>query len=79
MLANSRVDAIIGPLVPIKGAAKRLNLGDDFFGEPMIVSQRTPWLQASNKSLDKLDISALSSKFKKLIASGTHEELFKKY
>lgn len=73
MLANGRVDAIIGPLIPIFGAAAKLQLADDFFGEPLVVSERTPWLQASNKSLEKLDVKKLKSRFTALIEAGLHE------
>lgn len=75
LLAAKRVDAIIGPLTPIISAAQELEEDDDFFGEPLIVSNRTPWLQISNQSqllhsrakVKKLFIDILSTNQLKLL------------
>lgn len=75
LLAAKRVDAIIGPLTPIISAAQELEEEDDFFGEPLIVSNRTPWLQISNQSqllhskskVKKLFIDILSTNQLKLL------------
>jgi polar amino acid transport system substrate-binding protein len=79
LLQKGRVDAIIGPLAPIKSAAKILSLKDDFFGEPLVVSQRTPWLQVSNKSLDKVSVEQLKANLVSLIEQGELAQLKMKY
>jgi len=50
LLNAGRVDAIIGPSEPIIAAAQKVGVNEDFFGLPLAVSQRTPWVQISNKS-----------------------------
>jgi len=79
LLQEGKVDAIIGPLSPIQSAANKLFLIKDFFGEPLIVSQRTPWLQISNKSLHKISAEQLKESFARLIAQGELEKLKRKY
>jgi len=79
LLKKGRVDAIIGPLAPIKSAARRLSLKDEFFGEPLVVSQRTPWLQVSNKSLDKVSVEQLKASLVLLIEQGELAKLKIKY
>lgn len=79
LLKKGRVDAIIGPLAPIQSAAKKLHLKDDFFGEPLVVSQRTPWLQISNKSLNKVSVEQLKASFSLLLEHGELDKLKEKY
>ena len=79
LLQKGRVDAIIGPLDPIKSAAKKLYLKADFFGEPLVVSQRTPWLQVSNKSLNKVSVGKLKASFSALLQQGELDRLKVKY
>jgi len=79
LLQKGRVDAIIGPLAPIQSAANKLYLKDDFFGEPLVVSQRTPWLQVSNKSLQKISVKQLKQSFALLLQQGELDKLKSKY
>ncbi len=50
LLKAGRVDAIIGPSEPIVAAAQTIDDSEQFFGLPLAVSERTPWVQISNKS-----------------------------
>lgn len=79
LLQKGRVDAIIGPLSPIQSAANELFIKKDFFGEPLVVSQRTPWLQVSNKSLNKVSIKQLKHSFASLLQRGELDKLKVKY
>ncbi len=79
MLEKGRVDAIIGPLEPIYSAAKRLNLSKSFFGQPLIVSERIPWLQLSKKSIHKGSITKLKKEISALIEQGELARLKSKY
>ena len=79
MLSLHRIDAIIGPAAPIFSAAKKLNLADDFFGKPLIVSERTPWLQLSKKSLHKVSQKQLKAIFSEIMAQGELEKIQNKY
>ncbi len=79
MLKKGRVDAIIGPMAPIISAAKQIHLGKDFFGKPLIVSERTPWLQLSKKSHDKVSPKQLKVIFSKMMAQGELEKIQLKY
>lgn len=74
MLMVGRVDAVIGPMDPILSAALQLNEDINLFGEPFVVSERTPWVQISNNSLGKLSPQKLKSAYKKIIE---HDELSK--
>ena len=79
MLNKGRVDAIIGPLQPIRHAANKLHLPEDFFGLPLIVSERTPWLQLSNKSLNKISVEQLKTVFSAIMNQGDYEKIKSKY
>lgn len=79
MLSLGRVDAIIGPHAPILSAAKKLKLSDDFFGKPLIVSERTPWLQVSKKSINKVSKKQLKAIFSEMMVKGELEKIQKKY
>jgi len=79
MLEKGRVDAIIGPMAPIISAAKQLDLNKEFFGEPLIVSERTPWLQLSKKSHDKISPQQLKTVFSQMMAQGELETIQQKY
>ena len=79
MLEKGRVDAIIGPLEPIYSAAKKLNISKSFFGHPIIVSQRTPWLQISKKSIHKVSIAKLKKEMSILMRQGELASLKLKY
>lgn len=79
MLIAGRVDAVIGPFEALLIAAKNLGKNKDFFGEVLVVSERTPWLQISNKSKHKFDIIELEEKFIKIIKNKKLEYLKKSY
>ena len=79
MLAAKRVDAIIGPMEPILAAAQDLNKPADFFGQPLVVSERTPWVQISNHSELMSEIAGLKQHFDQLLSSGKLEQLRAKY
>lgn len=79
MLIARRVEAVIGPFEALLMAAKSLGKNKGFFGEPLVVSQRTPWLQVSNKSKHKFNIIKLEKKLKENIKNKTLEHLKKSY
>ena len=79
MLIAGRVKAVIGPFEALLMAAKNLGKNKDFFGEALVGSERTPWLQISNKSKHKLDIIELDKKLKKIIENKKLELLKKSY
>jgi len=79
MLAAGRVSAVIGPFEALLMAAKSAAKDKAFFGEPLLVSERTPWLQISNKSIYKFNLIELEEKFKKLIENNDLEYLKKRY
>jgi len=79
MLSLHRVDAIIGPAAPIFSAAKELKLADDFFGEPLIVSERTPWLQMSKKSQHMATSQQLKTIFSQMMSQGELEKIQENY
>jgi len=79
MLINGRVDAIIGPIDPIHSAA--INLGQDrsIFGQPLVVAERTPWVQISKKSVDKFSVEKLRSAFNSLSETGEITKIRNRY
>jgi polar amino acid transport system substrate-binding protein len=79
MLEKGRVDAIIGPMAPIISAAKKIHLSKDFFGKPLVVSERTPWLQLSKKSHNKISPKHLEAVFSQIMEQGELERIQKKY
>jgi polar amino acid transport system substrate-binding protein len=79
MLEKGRVDAIIGPMAPILSAAKKIHLNKEFFGKPLIVSERTPWLQLSKKSHNKVSAQKLKIIFSQMMAQGELTKIQKKY
>ncbi|WP_076407626.1 ABC transporter substrate-binding protein [Shewanella sp. UCD-KL12] len=79
VLIAGRVDAVIGPMDPIISAAKQLNKDITLFGEPFVVSERTPWVQVSNKSLAKISVPQLKSQFDKLIQQEALLKIRKRY
>ena len=60
-------------------AAKSLGKSKDFFGETLVVSERTPWLQISNKSKHKFDISTLKITLEDIIKNKKLEHIKKYY
>ncbi len=70
MLINGRLYAIIGPMEPILSAATELGKDETIFGQPLVVAERTPWIQVSKKSIHKLSITELWSAFNRLSESG---------
>lgn len=79
MLAFGRVDAIIGPLEPILGAVSQIDGGNLILGEPIVVDERTPWVQVSNKSVDRLSLDNLSRTFHDIVERGDLEAIRQKY
>ena len=79
MLNKGRADGIIGPLEAIYSAAKELTYTYDYFGEPLIVSERVPWLQISKKSMEKVSVSQLKNSFTTIISEGELAKIKAKY
>jgi len=79
MLELGRVDAIIGPLDPLLYTAAKLFKKQDFFGKPLLVGERTPWLQVSKKSADRISVEKLEDSFKKMQLSGQLDVIRNKY
>jgi len=75
MLQKGRVDAIIGPMAPIMSAAKKIHIDQGFFGKPLVVSERTPWLQLSKKSHDKISPQHLELVFKQIMSQGVLDKI----
>jgi len=79
MLKFGRVDAIIGPLDPILSAANKITDGEYIFGKPLVVAERTPWIQISNKSASELSVRKLRTIILKLKERGVIKEIRQKY
>ncbi len=63
MLVARRVDGIVGPLEPILSAAKSVVRDRYIFDAPFVVSERTPWVQISKKSTDRISADKLKLRF----------------
>ena len=79
MLLGGRADAIIGPMEPILSAAAKLNISLDKFGEPLVVSERTPWVQISKRSHLVQSSSKIKLIFERMIEEGVLNKLKVKY
>ncbi|OUR91770.1 hypothetical protein A9Q81_17630 [Gammaproteobacteria bacterium 42_54_T18] len=83
MLLAKRVDAIIGPLDPIMVAFNKLNITGDHakstLGSPLIVSERTPWVQLSKHSKSGISINKLTEHFQHILERGELERLRQHY
>jgi len=79
LLMVRRVDAIIGPMDPILSAAIQLEVDETLFGEPLVVSERTPWVQISKKSLNRVSIDKLRTLFEAFEKHGELEKIRQKY
>lgn len=79
MLVFGRVDAIVGPLDPILSAIAQIEQGQFALGEPLVVSERTPWLQVANTSVDRLDPLRLRAMLLDIVESGKFEAIRDKY
>jgi len=75
MLMYKRVDAIIGPMDPIISAAIELGKDRRLFGNPLTVAERTPWVQISKKSLERISVERLTAAFNSLDKRGTVEQI----
>ena len=78
MLLRGRVDAVIGPMDPILSAAAALGKMH-LLGEPLIVSERTPWLQISKKSVFHLFTDEFRQVFNRILKRGELKILQQKY
>jgi len=79
MLMANHADAIIGPMDPILAAAANMGIAQNAFGKPLIVGERTPWVQVSNKSLNIVSVKKLAASFKKLLDEGVLNKLRGEY
>ncbi len=79
MLSAGRVKAVVGPYEALQMAAKSLGKSKYFLGEGLVVSERTPWLQISNKSKHKFDTLELEKRFKTILKGKSLEHIKKKY
>jgi len=79
MLMLKRVDAIIGPMDPIVFKAAELVPDKNIFGAPLVIDERTPWLQVSKKSVDKISVAKLKDIFQKMVKRGKLTALRTKY
>lgn len=79
MLEKGRVDGIIGPMQPILSAIQKLGYSIDDYNKPLIVSERTPWLQVTKGSLNTTEQLSLKEVFKSIMEEGTHEDIIAKY
>ena len=75
MLVVGHVDAVIGPLDPIYRAALRIPKGPPIFGEPLVVSVRTPWVQVSKQSKKELPLAKLKLAYEYLQQKGVFKRL----
>jgi len=79
MLMLERVDAIIGPMDPLIFKAAELVPDKNIFGAPLVIDEKTPWLQVSRKSVDKISLEKLEAIFKKMVKLGELTALRTKY
>ncbi len=79
MLMANHVDAIIGPMDPILSAAASMGISERSFGLPLVVDERTPWVQVSNKSLNIVPVDELKIAFDKLTSQGILNKLRSEY
>ena len=79
MLMLKRVDAIIGPMDPLVFNAAELFPDLEIFGPPLVIDERTPWLQVSKKSIDKVSVEKLQTTVETMIEKGELTELRKRY
>jgi len=79
MLAAGRVDAVIGPYEALLYAVKMTNQKDNLLGLPLVVSERTPWLQISKKSKYIANSKKISLVFKKMMKNNYFTKLREKY
>jgi len=69
MLVFGRVDALIGPIEPLLQAVKSIT-DVDVLGEPLVVSERTPWIQVSKMNVHQLSPTQLRGIFQNLKSNG---------
>lgn len=79
MLAFGRVDAIIGPLAPILSAVEGLKTEDVVLADPFVVAERTPWVQISKQSVDRLSADQLKQSFLNIVNRGGLKEIRDSY
>jgi len=79
LLLVKRVDAIIGPMDPILVAASRISPDKQVLGQPLIVDQRTPWIQISKKSSERLSAKRLKQSFDIMKNNGEFDAFRRKY
>ena len=79
MLMSGRVDALIGPLDPILKAVENIGSKKSLLGTPFTVDERTPWVQISKKSVDKVSIEKLKNIFLNIVLSGELNDIKDKY
>ena len=79
LLAIGRADGIIGPIEPILNAAVKLGKNRSFFGDPFVVSERTPWVQMSKKSATRINAEELRAHFKAIKVRGDLDKIRQKY
>jgi len=79
MLLARRVDGIIGPLDPILSAARSIVQDRYIFDDPFVVSERTPWVQISKKSADRISVKKLKRIFLNLEKTNKLELIRDKY
>jgi len=82
MLIAGRIDALMGPLHPIKTAVSEFNEINHKkiqLGEPLVVETRSPWVQISKKRASYIDIEKLKQSFMELQRKNTFQTLKAKY
>lgn len=83
MLFAKRVDAIIGPMDPIIMASNILIKTGKYpgltLGSPLIVSERTPWIQISKHSKIDISITQLTQHFHHILERGDLKKLRQHY
>ena len=83
MLFAKRVDAIIGPLDPIIMASNNLaqtgRHPELTLGTPLIVSERTPWVQVSKHTKSNISIKNITEHFQHILERGDLKELRQRY
>lgn len=79
MMIMKHADAIIGPAEPILSAAKTLSNEENFLGEPLIIDERTPWVQISKHGTQHISKEALKVTFQELKDRGEIDAIRHKY
>ena len=79
MLKAGRVEAVIGPMDALLTAIYNNGLSMNDLNEPLVVSERTPWVQISKKSEAKIDVDNFKQHIELILKGNDLDMLRDKY